>query len=146
MKRHKIRMIQGNASMAGQRRSKRLVSRSSGLLKRDVSENRGKDLPHNWTEYDWDYACQYFNHCCAVCQRPAGDGRILARDHWYPLSIPGCPGTVPTNMVPLCHGIDGCNNQKSNHDPYQWLVNTYGLIEAKAIMKRIQTFFRTVRQ
>jgi hypothetical protein len=47
-------------------------------------------------------------------------------------------------MVPLCHGIDGCNNTKGAKPPDEWLIERYGKRKAAAILRRIAAFFEWV--
>lgn len=92
-------------------------------------------------------AIEYFNGRCAICGRQLRDlfgEHTMAMDHWIPLSSPDCPGTIPTNMVPLCHGVDGCNNRKSNRDPEEWLIAEFGKRKAKKILERIETYFKSL--
>jgi hypothetical protein len=103
-------------------------------------------LPNTLTEGQWQYALNYFNGGCAVCGSQLNDlsgKRTIAADHWIPLSYKGDdnPGTVATNIVPLCHGVDGCNNSKNNTMPDVWLEWKFGKRKAKKIMKRIQDYF-----
>lgn len=106
-------------------------------------------LPRRFSQEDEARALEYFHGRCAVCGRPLNDlfgDHFCAMDHWIPLSDtrPNNPGTVPQNMVPLCHGIDGCNNKKSNRDPEEWLLSEFGTRKAKEIIKRIQDYFDTL--
>jgi hypothetical protein len=103
---------------------------------------RKRNLPVAYTKSDWDRALAYFGGICAVCGRPPGLWHTIAADHWIPLSSPDCPGTIPTNIVPLCHGIDGCNNSKHSRLPIDWLIDRFGKREAKRIAKRIDTYFK----
>lgn len=105
---------------------------------------RKLSLPDTFSDLDWIHALEYFDGCCAVCGRPQGLWHILAADHWIPLVSPDCTGTVPTNIIPLCHGVGGCNNLKGKQDPEQWLLSRYPYRKAKAIIKRIQTYFDTL--
>lgn len=102
------------------------------------------NLPCEFTGDDWLRALSYFKNRCAVCNRPQGLWHTLAQDHWIPIIDPNCPGTVPTNIVPLCHGIDGCNNSKSSSDARQWLITRYGKRKANHILRKIEEFFRWV--
>lgn len=116
---------------------------------------RKHSLPVNFTIKDWRRAKAYFAindvECCAVCGRPAGLWHTLAADHWIPLTDPrpDNPGTVPTNMVPLCHAKkDGeacCNNEKYNHDALEWLTEKYGKRKAAQVMKRVTEYFEWVK-
>lgn len=107
---------------------------------------RKQGLPDNFTSTDWQFALDYFKGCCAVCGRPPGFWHILAADHWIPLIDPDCPGTIPINIVPLCHGNGGCNNRKNAQLPEQWVITTFGKREGKAILLRVAEFFTHVRQ
>lgn len=106
---------------------------------------REHGLPASFTSQDWITALEHFEHRCAVCGRPVGLWHSLAADHWIPISSPSCPGTIPTNIVPLCQGNGGCNNSKGASDPQEWLVGKYGKRKAKAILARIETYFAQVR-
>ncbi len=114
---------------------------------------RRKSLLATFTTTDWQRALDYFNGCCAVCGRPQGLWHTIAADHWIPLSSPDCPGTIPTNVVPLCHakkdvpsGTPCCNNSKHKCDPIEWLTKTYGKQKARQILKRIETYFQWVAE
>jgi len=114
-------------------------------LQRRFARKRG--LPHDFTVADWRRALNYFHGCCAVCGRPLRDlfgTHKAAQDHWIPLSAPDCPGTVATNIVPLCHGIGGCNNRKNATMPDEWLQQQYGKRKAAAIAKRVAEYFEWV--
>jgi 5-methylcytosine-specific restriction endonuclease McrA len=109
-------------------------------------------LPNILTIEQWQHAINYFNGCCAVCGRPLENlfGDIKpAIDHWIPLTYKGNdnPGTVATNIVPLCHGdIGSCNLNKSNKMPGEWLNHRFGKYKAKKISKRIQDYFDSLAQ
>lgn len=107
---------------------------------------RKRNLPNTFTRSDWKHAVNYFGGCCAVCNRPVGLWHTLAADHWIPLSSPDCPGTIPTNIVPLCHGVDGCNNAKNDKPAAEWLTDTFGARKAKKILARIQTYFDSLME
>lgn len=102
-------------------------------------------LAYDLTKSQWDNALDYFNHCCAVCNRPAGLWHILSADHWIPLNNPDCPGTTVTNMIPLCHGVGGCNNSKQDAMPKDWLIRRFGKRKALMILDRIERYFEVVR-
>jgi hypothetical protein len=111
---------------------------------RQIRRARKSDLPCNFSEADWRNTTTYFDGCCAVCGRPPGLWHTIAMDHWVPLSAPDCPGTIPANMIPLCHGIDGCNNSKHNKTPHKWLVSKFGKRKAAAILRRIEGYFASL--
>src|SRR5512141_2961524 len=87
---------------------------------------RKRKLPDTFTDQDWQRALEYWDYKCAVCGRPRGLWHTLAADHWIPLSDPECPGTIPTYIVPLCHGEGGCNNSKRSRSPQAWLEAKLG--------------------
>lgn len=104
---------------------------------------RKRNLPDTMTANDWKYAIEHFNHCCAVCGKSFGDSECHA-DHWIPLNCADCPGTVPTNVIPLCGGKGGCNQKKSDKMPFDWLVQTYEETTAHEIHSRIQAYFNSL--
>lgn len=118
-------------------------TRNNGKVKTQYQrrEARKKGLPDQISAADWKRALDHFEHRCAVCGRPPGLWHTLAMDHWIPLANPSCPGTIPQNIVPLCHGLGGCNNLKGKQDPQTWLVKQYGVKKAEKIMARIKTYF-----
>lgn len=110
---------------------------------------RKRNLKHSFTETDWIRALDYFNHCCAICGRQLNNlfgNFTVAKDHWIPMDSPNCPGTIPTNIVPLCHQENGCNNKKKNYEPTEWLEREFGKQKAAQINRRIQTYFEWVRE
>lgn len=103
-----------------------------------------RQLPATFTTLDWKRALEYFGGCCAYCGRPPGFWRTLARDHFIPQAKGG--GYTPENILPACHGDDGCNNTKSARDPVEWLNEKFGKRKAKQILKRIQDYFDSLKQ
>jgi hypothetical protein len=101
---------------------------------------RKRNLPVAFIDRDWASALNHFGGCCAVCKRQPGLWHTLAADHWIPLNSPECPGTVPWNIVPLCHGVDGCNNQKGAREPSEWLIEKLGKRAAKRKLAEINRF------
>lgn len=102
---------------------------------------RKRGLPDNFTSRDWEHALVYFGGCCAVCGRHPGLWHTLAADHWIPLKSPDCLGTIRKNIVPLCHGVGGCNNSKHDRPAEEWLIDKFGKRKAKQIIQRIQAYF-----
>lgn len=114
-----------------------------------VYRARQLKLPNTWTEQNWRDALDYFNGCCAVCGRQLRDlfgTHKPAADHWISLSDkrPDNPGTVPHNIVPLCHGENGCNNKKREMNAKDFLVKFFGKRKAKEILARIEAYFQWV--
>lgn len=109
---------------------------------------RKRDLRSDFTPEQQKFALDYFNNSCAICGRQLFDlfgDHGLAFDHWIPLSNSECPGTTATNMIPMCHGVDGCNNSKQASLPEEWLVRRFGKRKAKVILARVREYFEIVR-
>lgn len=129
------------------RKNNREVFYEANLRRR----TRSKNLPHLFTKDDKKFALEYWDYRCAVCGKELDltkGNKSWAMDHWIPLSDPreDNPGTVPTNMIPICHGLDGCNNKKHNSDPVGWLNSTFSKEEASKILSDINTYFRQVHK
>jgi hypothetical protein len=101
-------------------------------------------LPDTWTQEQLTFMLDYWHHACAVCGNPKGLFWTLAHDHWIAITSPDCPGTVATNMIPLCHGDGGCNNSKKATDPHEWLLRRFGPKKAAKIEKAIAVYFAQV--
>jgi hypothetical protein len=67
---------------------------------------RKRSLPDTFTYQEDQFCRQYFGYACAACGHEEGFQWIIAMDHWIPLDSSLCPGTVATNMIPLCNGVD----------------------------------------
>lgn len=106
---------------------------------------REERLPDGFSGQDWYRCLEYFGGCCAVCGRPPGLWHKLAIDHWIPIASSECPGSIPTNIVPLCQGVGGCNNSKHCKAPNDWLVEKFGKRKATSILKRINAYFDWIR-
>lgn len=140
-----------NKRLSAQRRPRDLVLSRLKNLRRAA---RKQNLPDSFTAADWARALHYFGHACAVCGRREGPFVVLAADHWVALRDPrpDNPGTVPANIVPLCHALKGvpadvlcCNNSKRSADPVAWLTRRFGPEQATLINVRIAGFFEMVR-
>ena len=107
---------------------------------------RKLQLPDTWTKEQLAFMLNYWKHACAVCGNPKGLFWTLAHDHWIPISSPDCPGTIATNMIPLCHGDGGCNNSKQDADPHTWLLRRFEDKKSAKIEKAIATYFARVAQ
>jgi hypothetical protein len=110
--------------------------------------SRKRNAPTNFSHNDWMRCLEYWGGCCAVCGRPPGLWHRLALDHWIPLSNPECPGTIPTNIVPLCHSKQGgegsCNATKSALDGLTWLIWKLGARQGKKKFAEIQAYFKWI--
>jgi 5-methylcytosine-specific restriction endonuclease McrA len=102
---------------------------------------RKHSLPHDFTGSDWQYALDYFNGCCAYCGNPPGLWNRLAVEHYIPVTDPGCPGTVPTNIVPACQS---CNSSKHDALPDEWLERQFGKRQAAIIKAAIERYFKSL--
>lgn len=109
---------------------------------------RKQALPDTFTTADWEYALAYFGGCCAICGRPSGLWHKIVADHWIALDDPrpDNPGTVPANMIPMCHGINGCNNSKKSTPPKEWLTRVFGKKKARGIIDRVEEYFKCLNQ
>lgn len=78
-------------------------------LKESRRRARLRSLPDNFTAIDEQRMMDYWDYKCCVCSRPPGLWHIIAVDHWIPLTDPrpDNPGTVPWNMLPMCHSEIG---------------------------------------
>ncbi len=119
------------------------------LIDQAIRRERKRKLVKDFTPSDWQRALNYFNGCCAVCGRPLADlfgTRTASYDHWIPVVSPDCPGTIPTNIVPLCSGLDGCNQSKGSKIADEWLVEKFGKRKAAQILKRVNAYFYWINQ
>lgn len=106
---------------------------------------RKRSMPDTFTCEEQKYMLQYWGYSCAVCGNEEGFQWTLANDHWIPLSSPECPGTIACNIVPLCHGVGGCNNSKKAKNALAWLLNRFGKRKALIIEKSILAYFSIVQ-
>lgn len=113
---------------------------------------RIKGLPFQFKDADWQRCLSYWNNRCAICGREISETHLLAKDHWIPMydDRSDNPGTVPTNIIPVCHGrreakCSGCNESKWRFDPETWIRSQYPPDEADAIIKRILDYFEWLR-
>lgn len=127
---------------------KQRYGRPTFKAKQQRRRARKQELPDSFTAQDWQHALDHFGGKCAVCGNPPGLWHVIAADHWIPLASPDCPGTVVSNMIPLCHsktdGQGGCNNEKHHRTPEQWLTEKYGARKGKAVLKRINEYLEGV--
>ncbi len=109
--------------------------------------SRRNNVPFAFTKKDHTFMMQYWGYCCAVCGREEGlFNQSLCMDHWIPLTDSACPGTIPTNIIPLCSRMDGCNSSKGHTQPLVWLRRRYGKAKAARILRKVETYFEVVRQ
>lgn len=128
----------------GRTPERRLYNRLVAPKYHALRKARISALPYSFAPDNERAALEYFGNACAVCGRPAGLFHKIVFDHWIPLSSPDCPGTVPGNMIPLCHGLDGCNNRKHGKEPVEWLRSTFPA-EAARILARVEEYFASIK-
>lgn len=119
----------------------RAISAVYHALRRAKAKDRSVAL----SPEDWERALQYFDHACAVCGRHRDSLHSISLDHWIPLSHMDSPGSVKTNIVPLCHGPGGCNNVKGRKHPEQWIAEMYEPPIAIEVLDRISGYFDWMR-
>jgi len=117
---------------------------------------RVRELPHFFTLEDLDFLLQYWDFSCAICGEEEGSFFYhIALDHWVAVVDPCCPGTVPWNILPLCHGKKNsrglkphapCNTSKGARDPVVWLTQQLGGRRAKAQLRQIDAYFTLVKE
>jgi hypothetical protein len=117
------------------------AGRAADKVNRNRRAARKRGLDNTLTAADWQAALDYFGGCCAACGRPQGLWHTLAADHWIPISKGG--PTTPDNIVPLCHGVGGCNNSKNDRDATEWLVERFGPRKGRAILRRIEAYLNS---
>lgn len=130
------------------RARERIYARTEAAkLRRYRKRTIAANLPSVLTDEQWNFALDYWGHCCAVCGRSQGLWHIVVGDHWTPVIRGG--GTIPTNMLPLCHalkdGTGGCNNTKTDLDPELWLERRLGKRKAKKKLAEINAYFQVIR-
>jgi hypothetical protein len=95
--------------------------------------NVAEDIP--LTPERWEHCLNYWHHRCAAC----GSQDIpLHMDHFVPKASTVFPGTIATNIIPLCAS---CNTDKLNKDPYLWLIKRLGKAGADRKMREILDYF-----
>jgi hypothetical protein len=93
-----------------------------------AKHNRRYKQRGSWTAAEWSAMKKHYGNRCLACGRTVKQlralGRVLVPDHVLPISKGG--KNVITNLQPLCHGIDGCNNHKANkHVDYRRSYHGY---------------------
>lgn len=99
--------------------------------------SRKRSLPSTLTAEEWIRCKDYFDCSCVIC----GSHDYIQMDHWIPLSNPFCPGTVAENVIPLCRKH---NAQKNGQHPYKYLVQLFGVSEAKVIYDKVNAYFQMI--
>jgi hypothetical protein len=105
---------------------------------------RKKSLPDTFTLAEEAFSRAHFHYACAACGNEEGFAWHIVMDHWMPLASRTCPGTIATNMIPLCNGNGSCNSTKHTKDPEPWLIDRFGTRKAAIILKKIHAYFALV--
>ncbi|MDL1924339.1 HNH endonuclease [Chloroflexi bacterium CFX3] len=98
---------------------------------------RRATLPNTFTDKHWQHALKYFNNRCAVC----GSADQIHQAHWIPLSRPECPGTLPSNIIPLCRS---CNISQRAKLPTVWLRQTFDAATQREIIRKVNKYFASL--
>jgi hypothetical protein len=113
---------------------------------------RLRNLPYSFEIEDVVFMLNYWANACAICHRQEGFFHRIAYDHWIPIVAAHCPGTISSNMLPLCHAKKGtqgsnlgCNNSKGSKPPTLWLIEKLGPRRAKAKLREIQNYFSLIQ-
>jgi hypothetical protein len=109
-----------------------------------IRRSRKRNLPVDFSKNDEEFCFFYWNYSCAVCGR---EDIGMDLDHWVPISFSGehNPGTVVSNIVPLCSGINGCNNSKRNKMPEVWMTQKFGVDFSRIKTEEIDAFFKDAK-
>jgi len=113
------------------------------LVRKHRRRARRKQVAATFTPQNWRDCLAYWDHKCAYCGRPRGLWHSMAEEHFVPLAKGG--SYTADNIVPACHGIDGCNNSKHIRDVKAWLIEKFGKRKANAILRDIEAYFVWVR-
>jgi len=138
--------VENKAELLLKERAYRLAHPEVGIAHGVRRRARKRTLPLAFSTAEQAFCRAYFHYACAVCGNENGFKWTIGMDHWIPLNSPDCPGTIATNMIPLCHGMTGCNNSKSDHDPETWLLARFGPRKARQILARIRAYFAIVAE
>lgn len=105
-----------------------------------------RGLPGTLTPTEWLHALAYFDNRCPACGcKFDGTNRVASIDHWIPLSAADSPGTVASNIIPLCHTLkNGCNTKKRNKRPEVWLAGLLSKAQAAEVIARIEAYFASL--
>jgi hypothetical protein len=124
------------------------VARLSGRMASQRRRSRESSLACTFTAQDWERCQDYWHNACAICGRTPDARLTLAQDHWIPLNDARSdnPGTTKINILPLCHGADGCNNHKFAREPVEWLMQMLGEDKALKKLREIEVYFQWVGQ
>ena len=92
-----------------------------------TKHNHRHNRKGSWSAAEWTALKQKYDNRCLACGLTLKQldelGRRLVPDHVIPIALGG--RNVISNLQPLCHGIDGCNNHKGRkHIDYRVTIVT----------------------
>jgi hypothetical protein len=119
------------------------IAREKGRISMNKRKARKRELPKKFGPGDSLRMRNYWKRKCAICDCETDKVNPLCSDHWIPINDNDCPGTIPTNMVPLCKR---CNSSKGNRRPDDWLFDKYGYVLGYAKLKRVEIYFQSLPQ
>lgn len=102
-----------------------------------LRRQRMAKLPDTLTLEQWEFACEWFDDCCAYC----GEEAFLGEDHLIPVSKGG-PRTA-LNIIPACWE---CNNAKKAKHAHIWIYEYFGMSEGQQIVDLIVAYLTTVKE
>ncbi len=86
----------------------------------------------------WKVCLNYWEQQCAACEILPTEYSPLHQDHWIPRTSLIFPGSQINNIIPLCWQ---CNVEKTNQDPYIWLIAKFGQKIGNQKMHTILDYF-----
>lgn len=102
-------------------------------LRRCARRQARRGLQDDLTYEQWEFACEWFDDCCAYCGKEA----LLGEDHLVPLSKGG-PRTV-LNVIPCCKS---CNSSKRDALAQDWIYWKFGRVEGQEIIDDVVVYLR----
>jgi hypothetical protein len=112
--------------------------RNAHRLRNRLREKKLRYSVADFSKRDWEHCLAYWDGRCVICGYKGGDQRIICMEHWVPLAKGGL--TDRANILPMCHGLNGCNNSKHASEPTLWLRRKLP-DNAEAILGRIARYF-----
>jgi hypothetical protein len=123
-------------------RGYRVASREQRRIQQQRRNAKKRELVATFTNEDWQFCLKYWRYCCAICGRPQGLWHKLAQDHWIPIVKGGT--YTPDNILPLCHGSDGCNNKKYDKDGDAFVIELLGKRKGEKKLAEIRQYLDIV--
>ncbi len=140
---YKSYQLTHRAEIRAQQRAWEEANPTYRALKAARRRARKLGRPLAFTPEDWEQCLAWWDRRCAYCGNPSGlfHEMILTADHFIPLAAEGCPGTIPTNILPACLS---CNASKCDRDPSEWLIGKFGQAHARRRLTLIGQYFASL--